>query len=248
MNRCLLKLGLFLTLLFSTISSYASLDLSSQNEFPTSPRAEKSILKVRPALKTELASKGLQYGAPIFIRLFKKSRTLELWLQTDSGLFKKFKDYEICAYSGDLGPKLFEGDKQSPEGFYFVNARRLNPWSDYHLAFNIGFPNAYDRYYKRSGSALMIHGKCLSIGCYAITDERMNEVYALASAALENGQAFFRVHAFPFKLERSELAEHRFEPWYDFWVNLKEGYDFFNRYQRPPNVTVENGKYIFHHE
>lgn len=221
------------------------------NTIPTSDRAERSIEKIAPSLKKQLASKGLEYGSPIFIRIFKQPGVLELWVEAQDETFTLFKSYDICAFSGDLGPKLKEGDKQSPEGFYFVNAGRLNPNSRFHLSFNLGYPNAYDRYHKRTGSALMVHGNCVSIGCYAMTDAYINEIYAMAVAALKGrdtekgGQPFFRVHVFPFKLDQTALDKHKLNQWYHFWQNLKEGYDYFEQHKRPPNVEVEKGKYVF---
>jgi len=214
-------------------------------DIPTSPRAERSIASVEAVLKKQLVEKGLKYGAPIFIRIFKDPGILEVWVESDGGLFKIFKTYDICSFSGGLGPKLKEGDNQSPEGFYFVNAGRLNPWSRFHLSFSLGYPNKYDMAHGRTGSALMVHGSCVSIGCYAMTDRYINEIYALAVAAFESGQPIFRVHAFPFKLESEILSRHADNRWYDFWLNLKEGYDYFNRNKRPPDVDVTNGKYVF---
>ena len=214
-------------------------------EIPTSARAVKSIASVERSLKKELSDLGLKYGAPIFIRIFKDPGVLEVWVESDDGAFVNFKNYDICTFSGDLGPKLKEGDYQSPEGFYFVNAGRLNPWSSYHLSFNLGYPNQYDRLQGRTGSALMVHGNCVSIGCYAMTDPYINEIYALGVAALKAGQPFFRVHSFPFKLDSAALKKYESNQWYSFWLNLKEGYDYFNKHKRPPNVGVSNGKYVF---
>ena len=152
-------------------------------DIPTSSRAERSIASVEKALKEEFSAQSLRYGAPIFIRIFKVPGVLEVWVESGSGAFVKFKSYDICTFSGDLGPKLKEGDNQSPEGFYFVNARRLNPWSRFHLSFNLGYPNQYDRFHGRTGSALMVHGDCISIGCYAMTDAYINEIYALTVSA-----------------------------------------------------------------
>ncbi len=214
-------------------------------ELPTSARAERSITSVEPALKKALSSRGLKYGAPIFIRIFKDPGTLEVWVESEEGIFIKFRTYNICTFSGILGPKLKQGDQQSPEGFYFVNAGRLNPWSNFHLSFNVGYPNKYDRFHGRTGSALMVHGDCVSIGCYAMTDAYIIEIYALGVAALASGQPFFRVHSFPFKLGSAALSQHASNPWHPFWLNLKEGYDYFNKHKRPPNVEVANGKYVF---
>ncbi|MBX2857862.1 MAG: murein L,D-transpeptidase [Cellvibrionaceae bacterium] len=214
-------------------------------DIPTSARAERSIAAIEPQLKRELSEKGLKYGAPIFIRIFKDPGVLEIWVESHDGTFVNFKSYDICAFSGKLGPKIRQGDNQSPEGFYFVNSGRLNPWSRFHLSFNLGYPNTYDRYHRRTGSALMVHGNCVSIGCYAMTDSYINEIYALGVAALKSGQPFFRVHSFPFKLESQILSKYKSNQWYSFWLNLKEGYDYFNKNKRPPNVEVSGGKYIF---
>jgi murein L,D-transpeptidase YafK len=235
--RALTFIALFLFGLISTKALTA--------EIPTSERAEKAIASVEASLKQQLSAKGLSYGAPIFIRIFKDPGVLELWVRSDKGSFKNFKNYDICTFSGKMGPKLRQGDNQSPEGFYFVNAGRLNPWSQFHLSFNLGYPNQYDRFHGRTGSALMVHGNCVSIGCYAMTDAWINEIYALAVAALGSGQPFFRVHAFPFKLEPEILDKYSNNRWYDFWLNLKEGYDYFNEHGRPPNIEVENGRYVF---
>lgn len=214
-------------------------------EILSSPRAEKAIASVEASLKAALAKKGLKYGAPIFIRIFKDPGVLEVWVESKDGRFVHFRDYDICTFSGALGPKLKEGDNQSPEGFYFVKADRLNPWSRFHLSFNLGYPNQYDRYHGRTGSALMVHGDCVSIGCYAMTDAYINEIYALSAAALQSGQPYFRVHSFPFRLEEETLSKYSSHLWYAFWQNLKEGYDYFSKHRRPPNVEVVNGKYVF---
>ena len=212
---------------------------------PSSSRAEKAIASIEPTLIKQLQSRGLTYGAPIFIRIFKDPGVLELWLESNDGTFVNFKNYPICYFSGKLGPKRQQGDNQSPEGFYHVAAGQLNPWSRFHLAFNLGYPNKYDRLQGSTGSALMVHGNCVSIGCYAMTDAYITEIYALAVAALKSGQPFFRVHAFPFRLEVDALSKYTSSPWYSFWLNLKEGYDYFNNNKRPPNVEVENRKYMF---
>ena len=236
MNK--LKLLISLLLLSSSLKALAV-------GIPTSARSERSIASVEKDLKEQLSTQGLKYGSPIFIRIFKDPGVLEVWVESNNGTFVNFKNYNICTFSGGLGPKLKEGDEQSPEGFYFVNAGRLNPWSRFHLSFNLGYPNQYDRFHGRTGSALMVHGNCVSIGCYAMTDFYINEIYALTVSALQSGQPFVRVHSFPFKLESDNLSTYRNSQWYPFWLNLKEGYDYFNKHKRPPNVEVEQGKYVF---
>jgi murein L,D-transpeptidase YafK len=213
-------------------------------DIPTSARAQAAIGRVKPALVRALGDHGLTYGAPIFIRIFKRPGVLELWVQADDGRFRHFRDYPVCTFSGDLGPKLREGDRQSPEGFYYVGPGALNPSSRFHLSFNLGYPNAYDRAHGRTGSALMVHGNCVSVGCYAMTDARIEEIYTLAQAALEGGQPFFRVHVFPFPLDEARMRASRGHRWYDFWQNLKAGYDAFERHGRPPRVDVVDGRYV----
>ncbi|MFT7560613.1 MAG: murein L,D-transpeptidase YafK [Flavobacteriales bacterium] len=214
-------------------------------DIPESSRSLKVTSAQTPLLQSRLKAKGLTFGAAVFIRIFKQASTLELWLQGDSGEFTLFEQYPICDYSGRLGPKLKQGDQQSPEGFYFVKPQQLNPWSSFHLSFNLGYPNAYDRHHGRSGSALMVHGDCVSIGCYAMTDPGIDEIYTLIDAALRAGQPFFRVQAFPFRLTNKALDTHSESEWRDFWLNLKEGYDYFEHHKKPPNVELRNGRYVF---
>ncbi|MDJ0850372.1 MAG: murein L,D-transpeptidase family protein [Myxococcota bacterium] len=213
-------------------------------ETPSTDRSRAAITRVRPSLESALRERELRFGAPVFIRIFKESRELELWVQ-GKGRFELFRSYPICTFSGGLGPKLRTGDLQSPEGFYFVNPGRLNPASRFHLSFDLGYPNAYDRHHGRTGSALMVHGDCVSIGCYAMTDARIEEIYALVDAALRAGQPFVRVHAFPFRMTEANMARNRGSRWRSFWENLRQGYEFFEREKRPPNVEVRGGRYAF---
>ncbi len=214
------------------------------NELPSSDRSRSVIERVKPLLEASLHAKGFRFGDPIFIRIFKETKELELWIEAD-GTFRLFKNYAICAFSGDLGPKVQTGDRQSPEGFYFVTAGRLNPSSQYHLSFNLGYPNAFDRFHGRTGDFLMVHGDCVSIGCYAMTDAGIEEIYALADAALRQGQSFFRVHIFPFRMTTENLKRFSDSSWIEFWQNLREGYEVFESQGRPPNVEVREGRYVF---
>ncbi|NNC90292.1 MAG: murein L,D-transpeptidase, partial [Akkermansiaceae bacterium] len=199
-----------------------------------------------PALERDLAATGLRFGDPVFIRIFKEERELELWVRhrTD-GRFRKFRTWPVVAMSGKLGPKLAEGDRQAPEGFYFVPPGRMKPDSRFHLAFNLGYPNAYDRAHGRTGSFLMVHGNRVSIGCFAMTDARIEEIYTICDAALANGQGFFRVHVFPFRMTEARMARAKEHRWESFWKNQQEGYRHFETSKRPPNVTVVNKRYVF---
>jgi murein L,D-transpeptidase YafK len=211
---------------------------------PKSERSKAVVEAMSPVIHGELDKKGFRLGDPVYIRIFKENKTLEVWLKK-KGKFALFKTYPIATFSGTLGPKFQEGDKQSPEGFYFVTPRMLNPNSKFHLAFNIGYPNKYDQDLGRTGSAIMVHGKQQSIGCYAMTDPVMEEIYTLVDAALSTGQKFFRVHIFPFHMTDDNLKHHIDSPNIDFWKNLKQGYDAFERTHTPPNVTTKNHRYRF---
>ena len=176
---------------------------------------------------------------------FKEESILEVWVKK-SHSYILFKRYPICAYSGNLGPKLKTGDKQSPEGFYTVKTYQLNPNSKYYLAFNLGYPNAYDKAHKRTGSYLMVHGECSSVGCYAMTNAKIEEIYALLEGALKHGQPYVQVHAFPFTMTDKNMARHSDNRWYNFWTELKEGYDYFEAEKLPPQIKVKNGHYTIH--
>ncbi len=182
-------------------------------------------------------------GDPIYIRIFKEASLLEVWIRSGAE-YKLLKNYFICAYSGALGPKEKEGDRQAPEGFYKVRRKHLNPNSKFHLSFNLGYPNTYDKAHKRTGSFLMVHGNCVSIGCYAMTDKKIEEIYALVESALKKGQKFVPVHIYPFKMTEENMADHSENKWIDFWMNLKEGYDYFETEKLPPRIEVKKGHYV----
>lgn len=211
-----------------------------------SSRAKTAANRVRPTLTTELAAVGLEFGSPVYIRIFKEERELELWIQKpDKKTFQHFRSYHIAAMSGKLGPKLATGDLQAPEGFYFVPRSQMNPNSRFHLSFNLGYPNKYDRAHARTGSALMIHGNQVSIGCFAMTDPKIEEIYTLCDAALIKGQSYFRVHSFPFRMTPERMTKANGHRWKSFWKNLKTGYDAFEKTKIPPNVTVQDQRYHF---
>ncbi len=207
-------------------------------------RAARAVERRGEPLRRALAAKDLELGAPIFLRIFKQESELEVWVD-DGRRFRLFRTYAICTWSGELGPKLKQGDEQAPEGFYFVTPERMNPQSRYHLSFNLGYPNAYDRAHGRTGDYLMVHGDCVSIGCYAMTVPIIEEIWTLAMAAFEGGQPFFRVHAFPFRMTEEAMRAHREHRWFDFWQNLATGYDWFEREGRPPDAAVADRRYRF---
>lgn len=213
-------------------------------DVPSSDRSRGIVARVAPRLIRDLNEKGLSYGSPVVMRIFKEEWEFEIWVQGDDG-FEWFRTYDIAKYSGRLGPKLQEGDRQAPEGFYDVYPGQMNPLSRHQVAFDIGFPNEFDRAHGRTGSYIMVHGGRSSIGCYAMTDAKVEEIWTLADAALRNGQPFIPVHCFPFRMAEENMQRHEGSEWYAFWENLKEGYDHFERSRRPPNVLVRGGVYVF---
>ncbi|MGC4013680.1 MAG: murein L,D-transpeptidase family protein [Luteolibacter sp.] len=215
------------------------------SDLPGPERAAAAAANVRPALKRALEEKGLHFGDPVFIRIFKEEKILELWMRRrDTRKYDLFRSWPVAAMSGVLGPKLIEGDGQAPEGFYFVPPERMKPDSQFHLAFNIGYPNAYDLANGRTGTFLMVHGNEVSIGCFAMTDPVIEEIYTLCAAALEQGQPFFRVHSFPFRMTPERMQAATGDRWEEFWKNLKEGYDRFEKDRVPPDITVEALHYV----
>ena len=209
-------------------------------------RAATAAANVRPALERDLAAAGLRFGDPVFIRAFKEEKQLQLFVRNHaSGKFKLFRTYPIAAASGILGPKLMEGDGQVPEGFYHVPPAAMNPASRYHLSFNIGYPNEFDRAHQRTGSAIMVHGNNVSVGCLAMTDEKIEEIYTLCAAAHQGGQADFRVHLFPFRMTAERMDKVAGKPNQAFWKDLAQGYDLFEKHHLPPEVTVRDGCYQF---
>ena len=195
-------------------------------------------------LPQRLADHGLRSGAPIFIRIFKREFELEVWMQRD-GVFHRFATYPMCVWSGKLGPKVREGDQQAPEGFYTVDATALNPNSQWYRSFNLGYPNAYDRAHSRTGSFLMVHGGCASVGCFAMTDAQMDDIWQLVTAALTGGQKRFQVQVFPFRMTHDRLAHYRDHPSIQFWQTLKTGHDLFESSLVPPRVHVCDARYGF---
>lgn len=239
---CLLGLGS----LASCKEKPANAAMSEENELPGKERAAKAAAKVRPSLERDLNAVGLKFGDPVFIRALKRERQLEMFvLNRKTAKFDLFRTYKIAGMSGHPGPKLAEGDAQVPEGFYFVTPRAMNPNSSYHLSFNIGYPNEFDRAHQRTGSAIMIHGNRVSIGCLAMTDEKIEEIYTLCDAAHHGGQDFFRVHIFPARMTPEWMEKSSGDPNESFWKNLKEGYDLFEKNHVPPDVVVSGGIYQF---
>lgn len=206
------------------------------------PKAERGL---PDTVIATLKSQGMTRSSPIMVRIFKEENVLEIWKQKDTGRFGFVKSYEICKWSGKLGPKFKEGDRQAPEGFYTVRPAQMNPKSSYHLSFNMGYPNTFDRSRGRTGTHLMVHGACSSAGCYSMTDEQVEEIYAFARDSFRGGQTDFQIQAFPFRMTAANLARHRKSKHFAFWKMLKEGNDHFEITKVPPKIDVCDRRYIF---
>lgn len=212
------------------------------DQYASSGRSLAPIPQRTMALMSE---KGMAKSDPILVRLYKKESELEVWKRAADGKYAMLKTFPICRWSGQLGPKRREGDRQAPEGFYTINPSQLNPNSAYYLSFDTGYPNAYDRAHNGTGSALMVHGSCSSRGCYAMTDEGIAEVYALARESISSGQRGFQFQAYPFRMTAENLARYRADPNMPFWKNLKDGSDHFELTGHEPRVAVCGGRYAF---
>ncbi len=205
----------------------------------------KAMKELSPQMLATLDKKSMPKDSPILVRIFKEESELEVWKQDTTGHFQILKVYPICRWSGDLGPKVYEGDRQAPEGFYTITPELMNPNSNYYLAINTGFPNTFDKANDRHGAFLMIHGDCSSRGCYAMTDEQIGEIYSLARESFLGGQQSFQIQAYPFRMTPTNLARHRTNPNMAFWKMIKEGNDHFEATRLEPKVDVCNRRYVF---
>ena len=227
----------FLTLVVAGLSDCSSMVYA--------PKPAVRTGTVRSSTIKQMEALDMDRAAPILIRIYKEERTLEIWKQDRSGKFALLNSYPICKFSGNLGPKLMQGDHQAPEGFYDITPDQMNPNSSEYLAFNTGFPNAFDRSLGRTGSFLMVHGGCRSVGCYAMTDYAMEEIYGLVDEAFKGGQEKVQLQAFPFAMTAQNLAGHAGDPNLPFWEMLKTGSDTFSATERPPRVAVCDRRYVF---
>jgi murein L,D-transpeptidase YafK len=205
----------------------------------------RSLQPLTSQMLADIEQKNMSKESPILVRLYKEESELEVWKEDRDGQFQLLKTYPICRWSGELGPKIKQGDRQAPEGFYTITPGLMNPNSSYYLAINMGFPNAYDSANGRTGQFLMIHGDCSSAGYYAMTDEQIAEIYALARESLFGGQRSFQIQAYPFRMTPLNMAKHRNSPHMAFWKMLKQGNDHFEVSRREPKVAVCDKRYVF---
>ncbi|WMJ75112.1 hypothetical protein RCC89_18365 [Cytophagaceae bacterium ABcell3] len=246
-------------LLICCCALFVFFDASSQSSFKDQqlkyPRVREAFKNRESVLADEFDEKGVSLNnAEIFLRGFKQEQILELWArEKGSGAFKHIKDYAFCSSSGTFGPKRAQGDKQIPEGFYYID--RFNPASFYHLSLGINYPNQSDKILcgsNKPGGDIFIHGACVTIGCIPITDDKIGELYVAAVEARNNGQTKIPVHIFPARMNKGYihvLGVKGPESLFLFWENLTTGYTFFEENKRIPAASVnEQGRYIFYEE
>lgn len=236
-------------LFFFCLLAFA-LPAAASNYNETSADLPKLRATYMPDIHRKFDEKNLILGSPVYIRIFKNEQILELWVRSaDRKTYKLFKSYSVCNSSGVLGPKLKEGDHQAPEGFYTVTEEWMHPNSQYYLAFNLGYPNEYDKAHARTGSALMVHGGCKSTGCFSMRNRIMGEIYLIMEKHFEaNGPGVpVPVHIFPFRMTKENMDKgmQYYPQWMSFWLNLKEGYDLFEALHIPPKTLVMDKKYYF---
>lgn len=210
---------------------------------PQTARSKAAYAAQAGSVKAALAENGLALGSPVFLQITKAPAELTAYVQDADGRFQPYRTWPVCAVSGELGPKMREGDLQAPEGFYKVKPSQMNPASSYHLSFNLGYPNAFDRANGRTGSFLMVHGSCVSIGCFAMTDPVIEEIWTLMQAAFEDGQPDVKVHIFPFPMTDANMAAHAASQHAAFWQSLKPAWDSFAASGEVPRVSVRNAAY-----
>ncbi|MBU1175058.1 MAG: murein L,D-transpeptidase [Alphaproteobacteria bacterium] len=203
------------------------------------------MVPLSDAAHSRLKAMGSSPAEAMIVRIFKEESTLEVWKHTRDDDYELFKSYDICAWSGELGPKIREGDRQAPEGFYSITPGLMNPRSNYYLAFNTGFPNKFDRVWGRTGADLMVHGDCSSRGCYAMTDAQIAEIYALGRESFTGGQRKFELQIFPFRMTNENMLKHRKSEHIAFWRNIKEGYDAFELSRKEVDWDVCEKRYTF---
>lgn len=210
-------------------SAICALILGSQIAL-SAPRETTKVILARANTRY---THGKHFGKPVFIRIFKEDYILELWVQDKDGDWNIIETYDIAGMSGHLGPKKKKGDKQAPEGFYRVTRGAMNPYSSYHLAFNIGYPNKYDRSLGRTGGHIMIHGSNVSLGCFAMTNGKVEEIYTLVNEAFKAGVKSVPVQIYPFEMTNARMKEERNSPHYKFWQHILPGYAYTEKYQAP---------------
>lgn len=242
----------YILLLFAVLVIFPASPQSFQEEQLKYARVRTAKKEKENLLQQLFTEKQLPYPpSAVFLRVFKEEAALELWVKDLKSNWQLLKTYPICKLSGELGPKRAEGDYQVPEGFYLLDV--FNPWSNFYLSMRVSYPNLSDRRISTAkwlGGDIMLHGNCVSIGCIAITDDFIKEVYWLCVLAKNNGQENIPIHIFPCRFKNTSLdnlkARYPDKAMASFWENLHEGYTYFEKYQKLPSITVDKqGKYVF---
>jgi len=213
-------------------------------DVPSTARSRQAVSAQSDDLARDMADAGFALGDRLYIQLTKYPAELTVYVETDGGTYAPFRTWPICTYSGGLGPKRKQGDGKSPEGFYAVRPGAMNPASSYHLSFNLGYPNRYDRAQGYTGDYLMVHGRCVSIGCYAMTDDVIEQIWTLMDAAYQAGQSSVPVHIFPFRMTPEAMQIASGHPESAFWNQLAPAWQAFEESGKVPGVTVRGGKYV----
>jgi murein L,D-transpeptidase YafK len=226
----------------AVVAVFAALTLAACQDSGLSHR---SLAPIPPETVALMEKVGTSKDAPMLIRAYKKEAEFEVWKMGSDGKYVHLKTYPMCRWSGQLGPKTREGDRQVPEGFYSISPAQMNPNSSYYLSFNVGYPNQLDRALGHSGGTIMVHGACSSAGCFSMTDAQIAEIYAIARSAFNGGQTAIQMQSYPFHMTAENLAKHRLDPNIDFWKNLKEGNDHFEVTKEEPQVAFCGRRYVF---
>ncbi|MBG0810612.1 murein L,D-transpeptidase [Methylosinus sp. H3A] len=221
----------------------AAFSLSACNDLGSG--SQRSLTPIPPETLAMMEQAGVTKESPTLIRAYKKEAEFEVWKQRPDGRYAYLKTFPMCRWSGQLGPKVREGDRQVPEGFYSITPGQMNPNSAYYLSFNVGYPNAYDRAFGHGGGSIMVHGACSSAGCFSMTDRQIGEIYAILRTSFNNGQRSIQMQSYPFKMTAENLAKHRMDPNIGFWKQLKEGSDHFEIAGKEPAVGVCGRRYVF---
>ncbi|HEX4766279.1 MAG TPA: L,D-transpeptidase family protein [Lichenihabitans sp.] len=228
-----------------TLVVFGAMLLAGCNEELSGTNGYRAYAPIPDDTMAVMSAKGTDKNAPILIRAFKKEAELEVWKRAANGRFVYIKTFPMCRWSGQLGPKVREGDRQVPEGFYTITPGSMNPNSAYYLSFNVGYPNAYDRAWGHTGGSIMVHGICSSAGCFSMTDKQIEEIYAIAREAFAGGQRAIQMESFPFRMTAENMAKYRLDPNIAFWRELKRGSDYFEATRTQPPVGVCAKHYVF---
>ncbi len=240
-----MSLGRTIRSLLSLAAAFGGAALLAGCEDTGSTSSYRAFAPIPQDTLTLMDAKSTVKDAPMLIRAYKKEAEFEVWKRKADGKYVFLKTFPMCRWSGQLGPKVTEGDRQVPEGFYTITPGQMNPNSHYYLSFNVGYPNAYDRANGHTGGSIMVHGICSSAGCFSMTDKQIEEIYALARESFAGGQRAIQMQSYPFRMTAENLAKLRLDPNMPFWRELKKGNDYFELTKTETPVGVCSKHYVF---